>query len=171
MQIFHKGTGRRRALTPQEWQALLDERDATIAERDHTIENLTHEVAQAGFRAMDQDRMLRKADNLLRNLAGQVVHAQNATKRAEAEQARLRQAVINARPRITPIIHHARVAPWAPGVLHVSDIDTGLHVQFADYRVVPPPIDPFRDLGGHRADGTDPETTLNIRIADLAGAL
>lgn len=163
MFLFTKGTGRRRALTPQEWQALLDERDATI-------ESLTHDLTQAGFKAMDQDRLLRSADGLIRHLAGQVVHANNGRRRAEAEQERLRQAVIQARPRITPIVHHARVAPWAPGVLHVSDIDTGLHVDFADYQVTPPPIDPFRDLGGHRADGTDPETTLNIRIGDLAGA-
>lgn len=164
MQIFAKGTGRRRALTPQEWQALLDERDATI-------ENLTHDLTQAGFRAMDQDRLLRSADKLIRHLAGQVVHANNGRHRAEAEQERLRQAVINARPKIVLPENHARVAPYFASDLPMSyDTDSGLQVAVAPYAVIPPPIDPFRDLGGHRADGTDPETTLNIRVADLAGA-
>lgn len=168
MLLFTKGTGRRR-FTQAEWQAEFDRLRAIHADDQRAIDSLRHHLGQADHKAAEQDRLLRQADKLIRNLAGQVVRANNATKRAEAEQERLRQAVINARPRITPIVHHARVAPWAPGVLHVSDIDTGLHVQFADYQVIPPPIDPFRDLGGHRADGTDPETTLSIRVADLAG--
>lgn len=74
------GAGRHRSIPEPELRA-------TIADQARTIETLTHDLTQALLRAD-------KSDALAKTLAGRVV-------RAEAEQRRLRQAVINARPRIT----------------------------------------------------------------------
>lgn len=83
-------------------------RTATVAEKDDQIEQLTAALAEserarqataadltaALTREAAKDHRLKLADALLKTWAGKVV-------RAEAEQRRLRQAVINARPRIT----------------------------------------------------------------------
>lgn len=157
------GHGKHRTVSHPEKDAEIERLTALVAEKDSVIESLTHDLTQAGLRIGDKDRRLGLADALLKSWAGKVV-------RAQAEQKRLRQAVINARPRIVIAENHARVAPYAPEVLHISDTDSSTHLEFANYQVPQPPIDPFRALGGHRADGTDAETTISMHLADLAGA-
>lgn len=126
-------------------------RTATFAEKDHQIEQLTAALAEserahqataadldaALAREAAKDRRLADADARLKTWAGKIV-------RVEAEHRRLRQAVINARPRIT-YAEPPLVPPYA-----ALSLPYPVPVQGRD---------------------TSAETTQQMPILDLAGAL
>lgn len=148
------GRGKRRAITLPEALAEIDRLNALADALNTENVKLICETSRNGITIATQATKLELADKMLRFWAGKVV-------RAEAEQERLRQAVINARPRITQAYNPARIPPFAPTAPDepwtVLDPETTLSIPIG--RWLPFPPDP---------DG-DTTQELALGILDLPG--
>ncbi len=134
----------------------LDEANTRIAalrRRVQQLETENHRLAANDHESLCAVARLQQWGNSLqqqlKTQAGKVV-------RAEAEQERLRQAVINARPRITQIEYPARVPMYATD-------GKGLPVAFCPY----PDAAAFRSLDRPPVAAHDPEATQPIAQISL----
>lgn len=94
MSLLNTATGKHRA------SDRIAELEAEVADLKATIEELTCELTRTLLRGMQDATALSEARTEIEQLVARVKEYGDKVIRAGAEKARLRQAVINARPRI-----------------------------------------------------------------------
>lgn len=137
-----------RGRTPKQLRQALVERDARIAELEARVLVLAGERDQLEAENHSYGETMAAARGRITDLALMLEHRNRRIIIDAADRARLRQALINARPRIVPAYNPARIPPFAPTAPDepwtVLDNETTLSIPVG--RWLPMPPDPDGDV-------------------------